>query len=193
MEEVEMEVVFSNAVAFMNTAPTATGVSITSNNGGIAVGNKLMGNYTYVDIDNDPEATSKFRWLRDGLAISDATFETYTLVIEDSGSAIIFEVTPAASTGTMSSKAVSSSAAKVASTYSSFQTADVVIGQNNFISQGPNQNGAAEANTINSPFSSPGVVNGALYLADYSNHRVLGFNSIPTVNKIQRATDPGVR
>ncbi|MTV51036.1 hypothetical protein GJ688_19245, partial [Heliobacillus mobilis] len=87
----------------INTAPTATGVSIT---GTAQVGQTLTGNYTYSDAENDPEGSSVYRWYRsddsNGInktAISGATGRTYTLGLADVGKYISFEVTPFAATG----------------------------------------------------------------------------------------------
>ncbi len=109
----------------VDTAPAASGVSITDNNGGSAVvGDSLTGNYTYSDAENDSEAGSTFRWLRDGVAIISATSVTYTLVAADADTNITFEVTPAAATGTTTGTAVASTgiavinSAPVASTVS---------------------------------------------------------------------------
>ena len=72
--------VTSSAVSVVNSAPTASAVGITDDNGGsVVVGDNLTGNYTYSDVDNDLEGTSTFRWLRDGVAISGAINSTYTL------------------------------------------------------------------------------------------------------------------
>jgi hypothetical protein len=63
-----------------------------------------------------------------------------------------------------------------------FQNASVVIGQPDFISNLDNQGGSAGANTINWPYGNALVYNGVLYLPDFNNNRVLGFNSVPTTN-----------
>ena len=63
-----------------------------------------------------------------------------------------------------------------------FQNASVVVGQPDFISNLANQGGSAGANTINAPYGNAFVYNGVLYLPDYNNNRVLGFNSVPTTN-----------
>lgn len=81
----------SSATATIVGVPTASGVSIS---GTPTVGETLTGNYTYADLDGDPEGTSTFRWLRDGVAIGGATSETYELVEDDEGADISFEVTP---------------------------------------------------------------------------------------------------
>ena len=94
-------------VGAANTAPTATGVSITGN---AEVGQVLTGNYTYNDADGDLEGTSTFRWLRNGAEIGGATLQTYTLAGADEGAMIIFEVTPVAQTGTSPGTAVQSAA-----------------------------------------------------------------------------------
>lgn len=67
--------------------------------------------------------------------------------------------------------------------FDNFQAAEVVIGQAGFTSRMANQGGTAVANTMNNPFGNPSVApDGKLYLADVNNHRILGFNSVPTVN-----------
>lgn len=63
-----------------------------------------------------------------------------------------------------------------------FQAAAVVIGQADFTGTSPNQGGSADANTIYIPYGNPGMANGVLYLPDYVNNRLLGFNTVPTVN-----------
>jgi hypothetical protein len=67
-------------------------------------------------------------------------------------------------------------------TLTTFQSASVVIGQPDFTSNLANQGGSAGANTIYAPYGNALVYNGVLYLPDYGNNRVLGFNSIPTTN-----------
>lgn len=94
-----------------NTSPTASGVSITDNNGGYVLeADTLSGSYTYSDVDSDVEGETTFRWLRNGTEISGATSITYTLVAADSGQPITFEVTPIAATGSLTGNAVTSSA-----------------------------------------------------------------------------------
>lgn len=66
--------------------------------------------------------------------------------------------------------------------FNNFQAASVVIGQPDFTSNTPNQGGTTAANTVASPYGNPTVNNGTLYLPDYGNNRVLGFNSIPSAN-----------
>jgi hypothetical protein len=87
--------VTSSGVTIVNSAPTATGVSIT---GTPRVGQVLTGNYTYADVDGDAQGTSTFRWLRDGSPIG-ATASTYTVLLADLTHSITFEVTPVAVTG----------------------------------------------------------------------------------------------
>jgi len=65
---------------------------------------------------------------------------------------------------------------------SSFQSASVVIGQPTFTTSSNNQGGSAGANTLSLPYGNPLVYNGMLYLPDWNNKRVLGFNSVPTAN-----------
>lgn len=88
------------------TAPTASNVTIT---GDPTVGQILTGSYTYADINGDPEGTSTFRWLRDGVAIDGAINTTYTLVTADEGKQIIFEVTPVSTVAPTTGTAVQSS------------------------------------------------------------------------------------
>ncbi|MBN1383307.1 MAG: T9SS type A sorting domain-containing protein [Elusimicrobia bacterium] len=59
--------------------------------------------------------------------------------------------------------------------------ADVVVGQTNFYSQDANQNGSVGANTLKQPMNvySDGT---RLFIADYGNHRVLIYNTIPNTN-----------
>ncbi len=57
--------------------------------------------------------------------------------------------------------------------------ASVVIGQADFVSSGDE---ATAANTVSSPYANPTVVDGMLYLPDFNNNRILGFNSVPTTN-----------
>ncbi len=67
-------------------------------------------------------------------------------------------------------------------TFSNNQAASVVIGQADFSGGSANRGGAIADNTIDGPFGNPVVYNGRLYLSDYTNARVLGFNAIPTAN-----------
>jgi len=71
---------------------------------------------------------------------------------------------------------------KATVTLSNFQNASVVIGQPDFVSMTANQGGAAGANTLSGVYGNPLVHNGILYLPDYGNSRVLGFNTVPTSN-----------
>ena len=92
-------VTINNSVPFVVGTPTVSG---TAN-----VGELLTGVYSVDDNDGDT-LTSSFRWLRDGVAISGATNDTYILANADSGSTITFEVTPAALTGLSPGIAVAS-------------------------------------------------------------------------------------
>lgn len=68
-------------------------------------------------------------------------------------------------------------------TLSNFQNADIVIGQPDFVGSGNNQNGATAANTLNNPEDSV-FVDGALFIVDSYNNRVLGFNALPSVDNM---------
>jgi len=90
-----------------NLPPTASSVSIIDDNAGsVVVGDRLTGSYTFADANGDAEGTSTYRWLRNGAAISGAQALTYTLVADDSGQIITFEVTPVAATGVSTGAAV---------------------------------------------------------------------------------------
>ena len=103
----ERTVVTSDPVVTSDSAPVASGVSIT----GVAkVGQTLTGKYTYGDADSDPEGASIYAWLRNGSPISGATGLTYTLVTADQGTSIVFKVTPVAQTGATPGAAVASAA-----------------------------------------------------------------------------------
>ncbi len=67
-------------------------------------------------------------------------------------------------------------------TFTNFQPADYVIGQADFTSGDANQGGSADADTLSWLYGNPVVHNGILYLPDYGNSRVLGFNTIPASN-----------
>jgi len=94
-----------------NSAPTADTITITDSNGGQAlVGDSMIGSFSYNDAENDAQANSSFRWLRNGIAIDGATTFSYTLVADDIDQNITFEVTPVALTGTLTGDAVTSAA-----------------------------------------------------------------------------------
>jgi hypothetical protein len=64
---------------------------------------------------------------------------------------------------------------------SSGDSADVVVGQQNFVSKNANQGGAANANTLSGPRSI--YSNGEkLFISDYTNNRVLIFSAVPSAN-----------
>ena len=77
-------------------APVVSKVVIT---GTPAAGRTLIGSYAYSDSDNDLEGVSTFRWLRDGVAVANATDTVFKLNQSDAGAMITFEVTPVALTG----------------------------------------------------------------------------------------------
>lgn len=61
--------------------------------------------------------------------------------------------------------------------FSTFQAASVVIGQSVFTT---GSTGTSATTLLHGPFGNPGV--GSLYLSDYYNNRVLGYNTVPTSN-----------
>ncbi len=96
-----------------NQAPTTSGVTIS---GTANTGQTLTGNYTYSDIEGNPEGTSIFRWTRSDdsagtneATISGATAKTYVLGATDVGKYIRFYVTPVASSGTTTGNETGSS------------------------------------------------------------------------------------
>jgi len=102
----------SAAVQVQNSAPTANNVSAS---GSLVVGEILIGDYTYDDVDGDPEGNTTYRWLRadnasgtNESAIAGATQWFYELSPADEGKYISFEVTPVAASGTTTGLAVGS-------------------------------------------------------------------------------------
>jgi Calx-beta domain len=90
--------------------PVANNVNISLNPTGtptLKVGETLKGNYTYSDIENDPEGISIFQWYTatdatcttGKTAISGATSQTYTLTNSEVDKYLCFEVTPVAASG----------------------------------------------------------------------------------------------
>jgi hypothetical protein len=65
-----------------------------------------------------------------------------------------------------------------------FQAASVVIGQPDFTSAAANQGGAVSASGFGEVWGDAGYdrASGTLFLADYDNHRVLGFAGVPADN-----------
>lgn len=71
--------------------------------------------------------------------------------------------------------------APISYAYTTNMSASVVVGQPNFSSISSNQGGSAAANTFASPYMAV-VIQGKLVVSDYSNSRVLIYNTIPTTN-----------
>ena len=95
--------------AAINQAPTASNITLTDSNGDNAVvGDTLVANYTYGDVENDAEGVSAIRWLRNNDVINGATQLSYTLTADDADNAIRFEVTPKAVTGALTGIAITS-------------------------------------------------------------------------------------
>jgi hypothetical protein len=71
--------------------------------GSAQVGQLLTGRYTYVDAENDPEASSAFQWYaasgNSPVALAGATASTYTAQGSNLGQALLYCVTPKASSG----------------------------------------------------------------------------------------------
>jgi hypothetical protein len=62
------------------------------------------------------------------------------------------------------------------------QAAEVVIGQANFVDVQANRGGAPDANTLAGPYGTVALSDGRMYVPDYLNNRILGFNDIPDTN-----------
>lgn len=94
-------------------APTASNVSIS---GAAQVGETLVGNYSYSDVNSDAEGASVYKWYANTGAggtyepIVGAVSSTYTVSAGLLGKSIKFEVTPVAATGTATGSAVMSAA-----------------------------------------------------------------------------------
>jgi len=103
----------ASAVGFVlpAAAPQAVDVNV---RGTPAVGFTVTGHYVYFDPNGDPEGTSIYAWLRDGVAIAGATAVTYPIVAADGGKKLQFRVTPVSSVGPTTGAAVTSSAGTVA-------------------------------------------------------------------------------
>ncbi|KAB2332583.1 S-layer homology domain-containing protein [Bacillus mesophilum] len=86
----------------INEAPIARNVMISGNS---QVGQTLIGQYDYVDNENDLEGNSTFKWYRSddiqgtNKVLIEETSNSYTLTTADEGKYISFEVTPAALAG----------------------------------------------------------------------------------------------
>ena len=65
--------------------------------------------------------------------------------------------------------------------WTTFQDADLILGQVNATSNDANQGGSTDANTLASP-GAPCVVGARLFVPDLENNRVLGFNAIPATD-----------
>jgi hypothetical protein len=65
--------------------------------------------------------------------------------------------------------------------FENFQPADAVFGQAGFASSLPNAGGAG-ANTLQEPTSVAVAPDGRIFIADFFNHRVLGYPGLPDVN-----------
>lgn len=62
-----------------------------------------------------------------------------------------------------------------------FQNAELVVGQADFVGSDENQNGSPGANTLNRPAGSV-FSEGVFLIADRYNNRLLGFNTLPDIN-----------
>lgn len=92
------------------------------------VGDVLTGQYTYYDPEGDPEYGSTYQWYRETTAIAGATNLTYTVVTEDVGHTLYFEVTPKSLTGITPGTPFRSTGIVITQTSSSSQTTPTVSG-----------------------------------------------------------------
>ena len=83
--------------------PTVTNVTFT---GTLIEGQVLTRSYTY-DPSSAPQGISTFKWYNNGVIISGATGQTYTLQTSDIGDDISFEVTPVSATSVQGSAVTS--------------------------------------------------------------------------------------
>jgi len=112
----------------VNAAPSAIGVLIVDDNGGVAnVGDQLTGHYIYTDAETNAENTdlTAFAWYRDETVIEGATATQYTLVAADGDHSITFAVASVASEGSIQGAPVVSSAL-LTEPYSTTNTAPTV-------------------------------------------------------------------
>lgn len=84
----------SNTLTAGNSAPQASNVVVNGGATSSVVGATLSANYTYSDLDLNPEGASVYRWYRDSSIIPGATARNYTVMPADSGADLSFEVTP---------------------------------------------------------------------------------------------------
>lgn len=166
-----------------NTAPVAnagvdqsvaTGSTVTLNGGASA------------DADGDPltynwTLTTKPSGSNAVLSSTTAVNPTFTADLDGS-----YVVSLVVNDGTVNSAAdsVTVTAAVAILNLSINQAAAVAIGQANLTSGLSNRGASVAANTISDPYGNPVVYNGKLYLSDYGNARVLGFDTIPTTNGV---------
>ena len=66
-----------------------------------------------------------------------------------------------------------------------FQEANIVIGQPDFIGMEANQNGSIGANGFDKPTGNPAIsAEGQLFISDTWNSRILGYDAIPDINNL---------
>jgi hypothetical protein len=73
---------------------------------------------------------------------------------------------------------LAASGSSKAYSFTSGQAASVVIGQDSFATNGYDQT----ATTLSGPWGDPSIYNGILYVTDWGNSRILGYNGPPTTN-----------
>ena len=88
------KVVSSGYAGPANSAPFASGVYIS---GYARLDSTITGNYSFNDVDHDPQGTSLFQWFRGNIAIPGATSLKYKLIAADVDSIMTFKVTPVTS------------------------------------------------------------------------------------------------
>jgi hypothetical protein len=150
----------------IDTPPSASSVSIS---GSLVAGNQITGNYTYNDVDGDPESGTTFQWYRadnqsgtSKAAISGATSQNYTLNAANVGKYIQFGVTPANANST-GAEALSAWSTVVEASNTTALIGSVYANTNKYV-------GITSA------------ANGKLYCAPYNATQVLEINSVGTFN-----------
>lgn len=88
--------------------PVASNLLIFDSDGAaLVVGDELVSNYQYSDVDGDVEGDTAIQWLKDGEDIAGAIAATYVVRGTDVGNLLSFQVTPISDNGNAGSPVVS--------------------------------------------------------------------------------------
>jgi hypothetical protein len=183
-----------------NAAPTATAVSIA---GTATVGQVLTGNYTYADVESNPQGVSTFKWYRaddalgtNEIAISGEVTQTYTLAAADFNKFIRFSVVPIATAGTLTGvETFSSRVGPICVTPalgSASQAATIICGTGSAVINMTGLLASSTSNTIN--YTINGVVQPAAtgVIADASGNASFTTTSLTTANNGQTLQITGI-